>query len=443
MKLTFTKIIVIALNRAIAPHERQEALGLALKTFSHSNVNLHDYEMSLGADKSLCLKLGYVAPKAPLKTEELLIICNCLLRLYQCSPEYRKRSFRSIGASEMFPLLVQVWVACLPACQKSHLDIEKENLIRQLTQIFRLYAKLDITKAFFIRYDHGKFLGQIISFVALCLEHPGKIANPHVVLDLVGLIKDLTFRCGKKEKEEILASESRSLESVLFSFCKEEIVSNPKLSELFTSIIWNFVLERSISRQLLLRQGRKDFTVIKFLTRIFSCDSFETKSATAIKIKRNAISAIGNILSDEQNHGLILSDENTDDPLNIMETLIDLVEHDSDSIVRRRAMRTIRCLASSKDQEIRSTIQKQDIVLFLVNTIARNVSHDDENDRDMQIQAFQTVNIMAGEMRCSDWPRLETAILQRIETTTDTKLIIGACKCLVECVMTSPWRRYV
>ena len=61
-------------------------------------------------------------------------------------------------------------------------------------------------------------------------------------------------------------------------------------------------------------------------------------------------------------------------------------------------MRTLRCLASSSEVEVAKFVEKEDIVSFLVDTIARNVSQDDENDRD----------IATGEATCR--PRIDIRI---------------------------------
>lgn len=437
-------MFITALNHAISPEERKYALDLALKTFSHDNASLHDYEMSLGADKSLCLKLGYVAMKTPELSEEIVLITRCLKTIYDCSLEYRKRSFRSIGASELFPILVQVWTNCQPEVNDLDSDQNKVNLLRQILQIFRIYAKIDVAKPFLVHFDNGRWLGGIMQFAKLCLDDASFSAiSPHIIHEMIGLIKDLTFRSTKTDKEFLVFGlEGGSFRDVIRSFCQGRTISNPKLSELFTAIIWNLVLEKSICRKLLCQEGTENFTTVEYLLRELSESPQDGQSTMTAKIKRNAISAIGNILSDPQNEALLLHNKDTNNSIDILPALVSLVEQDRDSVVRRRAMRTIRCLASSIDPQTKTIIrEEEDFVPFLVDTIAENINQDDDNDRDTQIQALQTVNVLTDAFQDSDWPRLETAILSRIETTTDSKLIIGACQCLQECLVKSPWRR--
>ena len=431
-------MFITALNQAISPEERKYALDLALGTFSsHNDASTHDYEMSLGADKTLCLKLGYVAMKTSDFSEEILLITRCLKTIYGCSSEYRKRSFRSIGATELFPLLVQVWKNCHPD-DIINMDEKKVALLREILQIFRIYAKLDIAKPFMINFDHGGWLGRIMDLAKLCLEDSSStVGSSYIINDIVGLIKDLIFRSERADKEFLISLEGGVVMEIINSFCGRQKVFNSKLSELFTAVIWNLVLEKSICRKMLYPNGEENLVLVEYLFKTL-CDVSDVRESTmTTKIKRNSISAIGNILSDPKNYSLLLEN----DKIKTLPILIRVVQEDPDSIVRRRAMRTIRCLASSHDPQAQQIMKQQSLGTFLAETIAQNINHDDENDRDTQIQAFQTVNVLTDAFQDRDWPRLETAILQRIETTTDIKLIIGACRCLQECLRKSPWRR--
>jgi len=218
----------------------------------------------------------------------------------------------------------------------------------------------------------------------------------------------------------------------------------PKMVEAITAIIWNLALERNTRDMILFREGRQTSIAIDFLLAILTENAAETDhkdSTTMLRTKRNAISAVGNIFADEQNHKFLCSSRNTKDGRHTLHALLKQVGCECDSIVRRRAMRTIRCLTQSKDPNTRKALQEEKIVLLLVNSISRNIAHDDENDRDMQLQALYAVANMTDTFTETDWPLVETTIFQRIETTTDAKLIHGACKSLVKCISRSPWKR--
>lgn len=411
---------------------------MALQTFSHDDINLHDYEMSLGADRALCLNLGYVLGSTSPRAEEISLICECLIHVYSCSSEHRRRSFWGLG-EELVPLLVRVLMVFLPA----DLGTKEEHDALPVLQILRIYAKLDYAKSFLIRYNCGAWIAQLVKYILADLEQRSRLISTKTFTEILGLIKDLSFRSHTTDKELLLQTEGGIFQNLLLSCCELQVDSNLTLLEWFTALIWNLVLDNSVCTLLLNIKDKSAHPIVAALLKILSSDVICTgkQSVLLTKTRRNATSALGNILSDPRNGALLFPSETTAKSFAILPTLMKLVEKDSDSIVRRRAMKTLRCIASSTDPNIQICIAKEQVAVFLVDTIARNVSQDDDNDKDMQIQACQTVNLLVEAFEDSDWPSLEIAITQRIETTNDTELTIAACECLVECVLRSPWRR--
>jgi hypothetical protein len=268
------------------------------------------------------------------------------------------------------------------------------------------------------------------------------------------MMKDLTFRSRASDKKYLLELHGGIMKRVLFLGCGL-FGSSTKLAEMVTAILWNLVLDPDICMDLLQYNGETSLVIPEALRRILSTttDTSETRTQQpTTKAKRNAISALGNLVAIPQNQ-TVLFHQGTQQQFQMVPTLIQLVEKDSDSIIRRRAMRTLRCLASVTtvasedgiDQLTSCTddaLLESDIVSFLIKTIARDEgSQDDENDRDTQIQACQTVGSVLEAFRDTDWPRLEAALLQRIETTTDAKLTLASCRCLLLCVTKSPCKR--
>lgn len=450
-QLYFTFLILFwipfrsALDHAVTPAERLTALNQSLRAFSHNNSKLHDYEMSLGVDKSLCSKLGYIASKFPMIDQEVILICKCLNQVYQCSKEYRKRSFRSIGASELFPLLARIWNHLLPYMEREMFqDSETGLAMQQLIQVVRTFAKLDVAIPCLVYFDNGKLLRSIVLGIRTYFD---KALGPNgqvLLNEMLGLIKDLTFRGEALERRELVNFEGGSLFHVIFMCCTRKMTTTAKATEAITAIIWNLAIQENTSDMLLLREGRPTSAVVDFLLAILTEDIAETNiqdSTTILRTKRNAISAIGNFFAAEKNHKLLCSTGNNKDSRYALHVLLKQVDCDCDSIIRRRAMRAIRCLSQTRDPETRMALKEEAIVSNLVNSISRNISQDDENDRDMQLQAFYAIGNMTDAFTETDWPLVETTILQRIETTTDAKLISGACKSLVECISRSPWKR--
>ncbi|CAJ1956578.1 unnamed protein product [Cylindrotheca closterium] len=434
-----------ALNHAVAPAERSITLNHALHTFSHNNPNLHDYEMSLGVDKTLCSKLGFISSERPINEDEIILICKCLSQVYQCSMEYRKRSFWSVGASELFPLLAQLWNHF--HSDLAHVmfqDSKKGVVLQQLVKAFRIFAKLDIANPCLVYFEEGRWLSSIISCIRTNFDQALESNDHDLLHEMLGLIKDLTFRSALPERKEMIGLEGGCLVRVLFMCCARKVTTTSKIKEALTAVMWNLALEKNTREVLLFREGRQTSIAIDFLLAVLTKNVIKTstkESTTMLRAKRNAISAIGNIFADEQNHQFLCSSDHTKNGKKALRTLLKQVGKDCDSVVRRRAMRTIRCLTQSEDPEMRRVIRQEELVLLLVDSISRNISHDDENDRDMQLQALCAVGNMTDAFSETDWPLVETTILQRIETTTDPKLINGACKCLVECISKSPWSR--
>ena len=454
-----------ALNDALSPEERREALNLALSTFSHNDTRLHDYEMSLGVDKILCLKLGYIvvttshsSSASSISADEISSICNCLLKTYQCSSESRNQSFRNIGSTELVPLLIQVWTTCILSLKQDEgrNDLEhrrkREHTLMSVTRVLRIFAKMDMAKSMLIRQNKGVWIEYALEFITfqVTTEKEVESSYPLPFSEILGLIKDLTFRSQHSDKDILLRLKRGALQQLLHSCVTDSSQFKKRdsmLTEWFTAVMWNLVLDKACCYQLLHHEGHGDFKLIKGLLRIVMLDCVDQATAARItKSKRNAVSALGNILADPGNHEILFSSSSNvdkEDHLSIIPTLIKLVENDSDSVVRRRAMRTIRCLANAAEESRTKNVKidNRELPSFLIDTISRNVNVDDENDRDMQIQACSTVSLLLDTFELGDWPRLETAILQRIEITIDPKLTAAMCRCLVDCVKRSPWRR--
>ena len=446
----FTQLL-LALNHAVSHESRTEAFKKALKAFSHKDVELHNYEMNLGVDKALCLKLGYVVVTYKNSSEQIDLVCQCLTKVYQCSLEHRINSFREIGASEIVPLLVQIWKHHMQVTYDDNLR-EKECILLSTMQVFRIYAKLDeAAKSFLIHYDDGALVANFMKMVASHCEKqrqsPMGNQSPILVVEILGIIKDLTFRSHPSDKEFLLRAYGGISKNAL-SLCCGVLMTNPKVAELVTAILWNLALTPSLSIELL--QSEPDHLVFpRAICRALTSRNPESGRTIreyhySTKTRRNAVSALGNILLSTDSKTMLMRRPN-EQQLRLIRTVMDLVEHDTDSITRRRAMRTIRCLSSvTQDMNISAEhavrcqcscveiLMEHDVVSFLVRTISRNVDEDDDNDRDTQIQACESVVAlsMASLVKEDDWMKLEQTLILRVESTTDPRLTLAACRCL-------------
>jgi hypothetical protein len=153
-------------------------------------------------------------------------------------------------------------------------------------------------------------------------------------------------------------------------------------------------------------------------------------SGLSLKIKRNATSALGNIISDSKNHSFLFQNRCETKLSALIPQLVCSAQDDSDPVIRRRAMRTIRCLAGSMDIGVKNFVQNGNLPSFLIDIISQKGMHEDENYHDMLIQACQTVIALKESINAEVWCQVQVALLQRIEDTTCTNVIPAAALCL-------------
>jgi hypothetical protein len=411
----------------------------------------------MGIDKALCLKLGYAAvttqKDAIYVPKEIVLICQCLLQVFKCSSEHRLCSFRHVGVTELIPLLVQIWTNIIQNKVKiERQSSENDDGLLLIIRIVRVFSKLIPAKSSLINYLNGAFLGHLLRDMIVWMREPTLsvlYSSNEVLWEALGLVKDLTFRSQTTDKEVLLRLEEGILLKTISICCGNIKSLHPRIQEWWSSIVWNLALDRSICQILMSNNNfgnvnKDENTILDGLLQVLKDDDDDINvkiSGVPIRIKKNAISAIGNIVADPRNHKILFQNAVTAISSTLLPRLIHLVETDSDPVVRRRAMRTIRCLAFSTDSTTKSVVENENLSSFLVNVISRSSLHDDENDHDMLVQACQTVIALGGSITVEAWSHLEKALVQQIETTTFTKIISAAIQCLIECMRNNPSAR--
>jgi hypothetical protein len=446
---------VAGLHGSITQTERLKALEQALQVLSHNNEDLHNFELELGADKVLCLKLGYTVASASNDecciSQEVSLISQCLLQLYKCSEDHRIQSFRNVGATELIPLLIQTCSRVMHNRFKRHPNTmtatgtSPADGMLDVMKVFRVFAKISSAKSVLINGMKSKLLGLMLREAAMWLKDsrsPSFHSTEEVIMEMLGLVKDLTFRSQANDKRALMRSEKGILSNILTWCCEKIEGMTSKVQEWVTAVLWNLVLDPVTREQLLAQIGMENFneTITKGLLRVLIPHSEERRtSAIATRIKRNAISTLGNIVSDWKWSDMAL--KNLDNSLALLPKLTKLVQTDDDSIVRRRAMRTIRCVAHlAKDKEKPTSGWSKCLSAdFFVSVLLRNDINGDENDCDTQIQACQTIVIMSSSLSPDDLPGVPGALVKRIETTTHPKLIEAASRCLAELIAKRAW----
>ena len=447
--------ILTELNKSVTQVERWNALQNILHTFTHDNTELHNYEIVLGADKALCLKLGYAVVTLQKDggrvSKEVTIICQSLLQIYKSSIEYRTDSFRHVGATELIPLLIQIWTNLNEMKHTSNMNQCMENCddaILQIIRVLRVFSKLIPAKSLLIKYLQNQLLGQVLQQVVVWIKQPSVssfYSTTEIYWESLGLIKDLTFRSQSLDKEILLTIEHGIIQKILCHCCTITESLHPKLQEWFTAVVWNLVLDPVCCEKLISNTGKENqqWNVVKGLLRILIHQSANPKpNGLSVKTKRNAISAIGNIVADPKSQYFLFGNETFVRALALVPRLMNLVQHDKDSVVRRRAMRTIRCLVSSSNITIKRLVENESMPKFLTDVIGQNLAHDDENDYDMQIQACQGAISLTESFLPEHCCHLLLSLVKRIETTKSSKVISVASQCLAECIKRTTWMKH-
>jgi hypothetical protein len=437
------------LHSTITQRDRLNSLQKALHVFTHDNEELHNFELDVGADKVLCLKLGYAVASYPKNetsiSEEIGLICQCLKHIYKCSSNHRLESFRNIAATELLPMLIQIsgFVTRNNANHHRTLQRQERDGMIHIMHIFRIFAKLVPAKSILIDSMKTELLGHWIRQILVWKQDP---KSPSVYLleeeliEILGLVKDLTFRSQTLDKVTLLQLDSGIMQHLLISCLEITDSGNSKVQEWITAVLWNFVLDPTTREQLLIPNANQVFQnhIMKGLLQMLMHHSVKKRaSPLSTKIRRNAVSAIGNIVSDPRCYEMFTKDDGNS--LALCPTLMKLVKNDDDSIVRRRAMRTIRCLVCQSYGDTKHIAQRPSIPAdFLIDMVARDV--DNDNDFDIQIQACLTVVALGSSISADEWPQLQCALVNRVAMTTYPKLIETASRCLVECIKRSAWR---
>lgn len=419
----------------------------ALHLFSHDNVELHNVEINLGIDKALCPKLGYVAVnvQGPYVSKEAILICRCFTEVYKCSSANQLRSFRHVGP-KLLPVLIELLQNYMMNGNDGGMRSREFDMgLASIFRVLRIFAKLAPAKSFLINYSQGAFLESLLREVHIWTNNPtnSSILSSELWWEILGLIKDLTFRSRTDDKNKLLHLEGDILFRILSDCFNKLPIFHPQFQEWCTAIIWNLVLDPPICQKLLSKSfpDGQQFgnTIAESLLAVLIQHSAHGKnSSLSLKIKRNATSALGNIFSDSRTHAIVLKHRKGAKLTTLIPQLACSAQQDLDPVIRRRAMRTIRCISSSSIIEAKDLMKKANLVPFLIDIISRKQTHEDENDHDMLIQACQTVVALKDWIKADDCAQLQGALVELIRNATNTAVIPSAACCLSVCLKESP-----
>ncbi|CAB9527591.1 expressed unknown protein [Seminavis robusta] len=437
--------ILQAISRTVPQAERHQVLESSLQFLSHEDTALHDYEVDMGADRALCLQLGYLdmlQTSSPTNNNnnnnnhtqqsrmnnynndtvtdvsEQILICWCLTRIYQCSREQRLRSFQEIGLSDLVPILTKILKRCIStnsAADNSNNNSWKNHgralsqhmdMMVPVLRILRIFAKLDgPVKSDLLRWKNGRLVTVLVDILATHSNnndsensfdndnnnnHPAAllvdnnsnqvrggvedenhfIRQSVVAMESFGVLKDLSFRLDNNDKEYMY----RFLRNTLIQYSlsascgsnngddgtRPRVVHaslHGKLLESVAAMLWNFATAPKLSFEM-----AQQSILLKSLGLLLQYTGSSSLAAEeVVKIKRNALSAFGNLVAalTREYRGMVLltsptraADEERSNAAAfrsqdwILPTFSRLLRYESDKDIQRRAMRTIRCLAA-------------------------------------------------------------------------------------------------
>lgn len=496
---------------------------------SHKDTALHDYEIDMGVDRALCLQLGYldmlVSSSSPTNAttavggasnnnnstsfplhqhpeeDQIGLICRCLTRIYQCSSDRRQRSFQEIGASDLVPILVKILKRYNNNTQQPQQQQANnfETLV-PLFQIFRIFAKLDANaKSSLIRWKNGRLILTLMDSLNTLLKSGSISSNHHqlqpqqsltvVISECIGVLKDLSFRLEEADKSSLHKFVnkdgllSRTMEAFSLSQQQHHLLI---IMELIAAIYWNFATSNKISLKM-----AQDPGVLRNLDKLLHCCDNNNNNAMGnkrkapsldngqqgIRIKRNALSALGNIAvaitaEKQQKHSSLTlpspqqlaaavedqKEEAVDLFLRqhwIRPTLLHLVQNETDEDIQRRAMRTIRCLAScSRGRKLLlgPSEGSSDLESFITSLLTTTNDGGKHLDNATRVHVCETICYFTHdqEMLKSMGPTLETIMVQIISAfknnqpgilSAQASFIAAICKALFFSLERSPWQQ--
>jgi len=369
---------------------------------------------------------------------EVVLICKCLIQILKCSAANRLTSFWHVSATEVLPLLIQLWEKSAEMKNESNRQSsELDDGIVSIVRLLRVFSKLTPAKSYFIGISEGAFLGKLLVNISVLINEP----PTNIMWEYLGFVKDLTFRSGIDDKRTLLQSNKGILFNILlFSFGQTNGFQE-QFQNWCTAVIWNLVLDPLICQLFLSKIiGNKKHVgniIVEGLLQVLMQHSTTSKnSELSQKIKRNATSALGNIVSDSSNHPILFQDKREDQIFNLILQLLVVAREDSDPVIRRRAMRTVRCLACSMGVQSRKFVQGKTLSSSLVDILSQKEMYENQNDHDVLVQACQTVIALKESIGVESLIHIQTALVQRIEYTTDASIIPATIRCLSECIST-------
>lgn len=345
----------------------------------------------------------------PINTPILYLTLEALDILWTKQSTTQRRKDSRLKGLDVLPYLLTLWKS----------SVHDRRIATPILSIFRSWAKIQdaqiksiLLKAGLVKSAHTLF------------------RNPNACSSLqpqyLGFMKDLIFRAEVTEKEYML---NEWLQYVLSSVADEDC------AEKATACLWNWAVEDDLAEQM-----AKNEKIWPALVTIFA------KPRLSITTQRNALSVLGimvGICTARFEDGAVRPLPMTSNGGWAVDHLFQVLQDAEDADLRRRAIRTVRCL--SMRTWGRSILQSHfggpsDLIRRLTQVLLQKREQDDT-----RVQACLALTNFLPHLH-EYWsqlgPYVEGAVVQVVqEEKGSDKLVMTALQAVTTCLEFSPWKR--
>eukprot|EP00977_Amphora_coffeiformis_P008135 scaffold1819_cov160-Amphora_coffeaeformis.AAC.5 len=396
------------IEQATSIKEKYHALqALYMQLSSEENQPTITAAFDQRVDRCLCSQVMRHTPPDDDSVDAnnfILILAESLVCLWKKQSTTQTRNESRLRGLEILPYLLSLW-------NTPHKD---SRLHVALLSIFRAWAKIQegSIKSLLIK------TGLIQSLSAMFERNGDTLLWPQGL----GLMKDLMFRASAGEKEKMY---EHWIDHVTHT------LPNDNCADAASACLWNWAVDESIA----LRMAEH----VRLWATMALCQPTFTSQAA----QRNTLSTVGSILS-------VCANRLEESPSPVLKHatwliafLLRTMEESDDGDLRRRAVRTIRCLSTCGWG--RATLQNHfGNAHGLVQRLTRLLPNRQEED-DTRVQVCLAMKHWLPHLN-ECWshvgPYVERSLVKAIQDeSSGDKVIMNSMQVLTTCFEFSPWKR--
>lgn len=358
-------------------------------------------------DRFLCTEiLHYIPPASQEERNTLVLILQSLDLIWNKQSTTQRRKDSRVRGLEILPHLLTLW-------RQADLGLD---VYSGILSILRSWSRMQDEAIKSLLIQAG-----IVDALSIPFESGVKV-DSMLWPQCLGLIKDLIFRATSSEKHTLYEQwMSYILSALPMDSCEESA----------TACLWNWAVDEDLALHMASNS-------LLWSTLTFCHPKFQSHGA-----QRNTLSCVGSILSvctSKLHDNPFLSDDHV---TWIVDLAAQAIRGSEDNDMRRRGVRTIRCLSMCPwGREILIDYDKDN--RGLMRLLARVFSDYQEED-DTRVQVSLAINNLLphlNEIWAQVGPQLEISIVKNIvDEKSSAKVVKHSLQVLVTCFEFSPWKR--